>query len=77
MEYKGKAENPEKTMEELNNHLKNIIAEKIEAVNKLYSYNEAVNLKIIPEEFKVGFVRIIAFGDSSCPCGGTHISSTG
>ena len=48
MEYKGKAENPEKTIEELNNQLKNIIAEKLETVTKLYSYNEAVNLKIIP-----------------------------
>jgi Ser-tRNA(Ala) deacylase AlaX len=63
-------------MNDLNNELKNILEQKIEAENKVFSYNEAVAQKIIPEEFKVGYVRVIGFGDASFPCGGTHVSNT-
>lgn len=32
--------------------------------------------KIIPEDFKVSYVRVIDFGGSSCPCGGTHVTNS-
>lgn len=76
VEYKGVAENQEKVVQDLNNELQNIIGEKIEANSKLYSYPEAVALKVIPEEFKVAYVRVIGFSTNSCPCGGTHISNS-
>lgn len=33
--------------------------------------------KIIPETFKTGYVRVVEFAESSCPCGGTHIENAG
>lgn len=77
MEYKGVAENPEKAMNDINAELKNIINEKIQAENKVYSYAEAVGEKIIPEDFKVSYVRVIGFDKCSCPCGGTHVNNSG
>jgi|JI9StandDraft_2_1071091.scaffolds.fasta_scaffold277476_2 hypothetical protein len=38
VEYKGVAENPEKAMNDINQELKNILNEKIEAMNKIFSY---------------------------------------
>lgn len=47
----------------------------MESVNKIYSWQEAVEQKIIPETFKTSYVRVIFFGESSCPCGGTHVEN--
>lgn len=48
----------------------------MESVNKLYSWQEAVQLSIIPETFKTAYVRVVHFGEASCPCGGTHVQNT-
>lgn len=49
-------------MNDLNAELKSILDQKIEAENRVYSYAEAVGQKLIPEDFKVSFVRVIGFG---------------
>ena len=54
-----------------------VLEQKIEAVNRVHSWAEAVGLGIIPESFKVSYVRVVAFDTNSCPCGGTHIGNTG
>ena len=41
----------------------------------IYGHKEAVNLGLIPSDFEVPYVRIVKFGDSTCPCTGTHIHS--
>ncbi len=33
--------------------------------------------KLIPETFKTSYVRVIEFGESFCPCGGTHVDNVG
>ena len=48
VEYKGVVDNAEKTVADVNAELKNILAQNIEAVNKVYSWAEAVAMKIIP-----------------------------
>lgn len=63
-------------MIDINNELKTILSQKIEAVNKVYSWADAVAAKIIPETFKVTYVRVLAFDTNVGPCGGTHISNT-
>jgi alanyl-tRNA synthetase len=63
-------------MNDLNNEIKHIIEQNIPTGIKVYGWNEAVELKLIPETFKTSFVRVVTFDTSGCPCGGTHISST-
>lgn len=42
----------------------------------MHSWAEAVGLGIIPESFKVSYVRVLGFDTNIGPCGGTHISNT-
>jgi len=77
VEYKGVVDNAEKALADINGELRIILEQKIEAVNKVYSWADAVALKIIPETFKVTYVRVLGFDTNVGPCGGTHISNTG
>ena len=63
-------------MNEINAELQHILEQKIASDSQVYSWAEAVQKEIIPENFKVSYVRVISFADSSCPCGGTHIGNT-
>lgn len=60
-------------MTEINEEVKKILGSGIETVKEHYSYDEAVEKGLIPKEFKTPLIRVIKFGHSSCPCGGTHI----
>ena len=59
----------------MNEQLKNIVKSDIETIKQHYSYDEAVDKGLIPKEFKTPLIRIIKFGENSCPCGGTHVEN--
>ena len=53
--------------------LKVILKEDIKSIKEVYSYKDALEKGLIPENFKVKYVRIVSFGENVGPCGGTHI----
>jgi Ser-tRNA(Ala) deacylase AlaX len=77
VEYKGVMESPEKAVGEINEQIGLILASKVGSVNRLYSWEEAVQQKVIPETFKTAYVRVVEFAESFCPCGGTHVENVG